>query len=101
VTYLRAALLGFAAALVLGAMAGAYTAVTVAREQRGDPRATAYVVVHGPLGGVVRSSSSEGSAAVYAVGIATGLNCAAFFALVLVPAAVAGLFIKRRITRRD
>jgi hypothetical protein len=100
-TYLRAALLGLAAALVLGAMAGAYTAVTFAREQRGDPKPTAYVVVHGPFGGVVRSSSREGSAAVYAVGLATGLNCAAFFALLLVPGCIAALFIKRRITTRS
>jgi hypothetical protein len=100
-TYLRAALLGLAAALVLGAMAGAYTAVTFAREHRGDPKTTAYVVVHGPFGGIVRSSSSEGGAARYAVAIATGLNCAAFFALLLVPGCIAALFIKRRITTRS
>jgi hypothetical protein len=99
-SYLRAAFVGLVTALVLGAMAGVYAAVAVVREHSQDPRATAYVVVHGPLSGVVRSSSPEGNATVCAVGVATGLNCAALLALVLVPAAVVGLFVKRRISRR-
>lgn len=99
-TYLRAALLGLVAALVLGAIAGVYAAVAVTREQGQDPRATSYVVIHGPMGRVVRSSSPGGRAAFYAVGVATGLNCAAFLALLLVPGCIAALFVKRRIVRR-
>jgi hypothetical protein len=36
----------------------------------------------------------------YDVGIATGLNCAALFSLLLVPGAVALLFVKRRVSGR-
>jgi hypothetical protein len=81
-------------------MTGVYTGIRVAREQSPDPQATSYLVVHGPLGGVVQTSSS-GRAMSYAVGIATGLNCAAFFALVLVPGCIVALFIKRRLARRS
>ena len=73
-TYLRAALLALAAAVALGVAAGTTAAVVVSRELS--------------------------RAGVIAEGIATALNCAALYALVLVPAAVVGLFVERTVTRK-
>ena len=69
-SYLRAGFIGFIAALGLGAAAGAFEGASLAEKQH--PKA-----------------------AIYADAIAMALNCAAVFTLVLVPAACAGLYIKR------
>ena len=96
VSYWRAAALGFVAALLLGATAGVYTGISLVRGRSDDPKSTTYVVIHGPGG----AQSPPLRAVVYAEGIATGLNCAAFGALVLVPVALGALFVKRRIAAR-
>jgi Ankyrin repeats (3 copies) len=68
--YVRAALFGFAGAMVLGLMTGflAHSGPNVAPEDR---------------------------ASLYAARLATGVNCAAFFTLLLVPIAVLVSFIRR------
>jgi len=66
--YLRAALIGFAGAVLLGVMTGFVETVSLGLKDR---------------------------ALIYAVGLATGLNCAAFFTLLLVPLAVVVSFIRR------
>jgi hypothetical protein len=95
--YLRAAFLGLGAALLLGAVLGFIEAVNVAtRFKNARPSDTFYMdEVSTP---VRRLSPSNATA--YDVGIATGLNCAALFSLLLVPGAVALLFVKRRVSGR-
>jgi hypothetical protein len=69
--YVRAALIGFAGAMVLGLMTGFLEALS------------------GP------SVAPADRASLYAAGLATGLNCAAFFTLLLVPLAVLVSFMTR------
>jgi hypothetical protein len=76
--YLKAALLGLLIALALGAGVGL----------RATQRSGAW------------NGSPQANAAAYAQGIAEGLNCAALFGLVCVPAAVAVVLVRRRVGRR-
>jgi hypothetical protein len=66
--YVHAALIGFAGAIVLGVTTGFVETV---------------------------SSGAKDRVVVYSMGLATGLNCAAFFTLLLVPLAVFVSFIRR------
>jgi hypothetical protein len=95
--YLRAAFLGLGAALLLGAVLGFIEAVNVATRFKNARPSDAFYMdeVSTP---VRRLSPSNATA--YDVGIATGLNCAALFSLLLVPGAVALLFVKRRVSGR-
>jgi hypothetical protein len=77
--YLKAALLGLLIALALGAGVGL----------RATRRLGAW------------NGSPQANAAAYSEGVAEGLNCAAFFGIVCVPAAVAALFVKRRTGARQ
>ena len=72
--YVKAVVGAFVAALLLGAVAGLLT---------------------GPM-----AKLPEAKAVVYAMGISEALNCAALFALVLVPLAVLLVFAVRRWRRR-
>jgi len=75
VPYLKAALLGLLIALAFGAAVGLRESAKVEGARYG---------------------SAEAKARAYADGIATGLNCAALFALVCVPAAIVVLLVRRR-----
>jgi hypothetical protein len=95
--YLRAALLGLGAALLLGAVLGFIEAVNVAtRFKNARPGDTFYM----DDGSTPVHRLAPRNATAYAVGIATGLNSAAFFSLLLVPGAVTVLFVKRRVSER-
>jgi hypothetical protein len=97
--YLRAALVGLGAALLLGAVMGFVEAVNLARRfKNARPGDTFYIYKHDGSTPVRRLSPSNATA--HDVGIATGLNCAALFSLLLVPGAVALLFVKRRVSGR-
>jgi hypothetical protein len=74
VAYLRAALVGLALAIALGAAMG--------------------------VGESFKGGNTDTKARAPAEGIATGLNCAALFSLLLVPGAVAVLFVKRTVSGR-
>jgi hypothetical protein len=91
--YFRAALLGLAGAFLLGVAVGAIETMRLSREmEHARPNDTFYVqwrstVVGGP---------ARDPATLYAIGIGTGLNCAAFLALILVPTAVVIQLARRR-----
>jgi len=74
--YLRAALLGFAVAVIVGAAFGAREYARTIHAASGTP---------------------EGKARAYAIGIATTLNCAAFYSLICVPGAIVVLLVKRKL----
>ena len=76
--YLRAALLGLVVAIALGAAMGFRESLIVGRGN---------------------GTNAETRATVYAVGIATGVNCAALCSLLFVPSAIAILFVKGRVGR--
>ena len=96
-TYLRAALAGLGVAVVGGAVLGVLTGVSIGRQLAANPTASNYSTVHGPLGTMGPYGGASVTAAAWAAGIATALNCAAFFALFLIPIALGAVFVKRKI----
>src|SRR4051812_44799450 len=98
VAYIRAAVAGLLVSLILRAILGVLTGVSIAGQLRAHPAASNHAMVHGPLGAM---GPYDGSilAASWAAGVATALNCGAFFAIFLVPVALGVVVVKRRLAR--